>query len=325
MTALMAMIPMHRCWSLDAQRYQMPETISLWMLHAVRVQVAVVYVYAGVAKAQPDWLVHAQPLRIWLGGQGHLPVVGAWITQQWVAHVASWAGCLFDLTIVGWLLWRPTRRVAYVAVIAFHVITWSLFPIGVFPWVMIVSATVFFSPSWCSPQTSDIRSPQHMTSSRLSAFVVAVWCVIQILVPLRSHLYPGDVLWHEQGFRFSWRVMLVEKAGMVEYEVRRGERRWTIYPREWLTPTQVRMMSTQPDMILQFAHHLADVATVPGQPDVEVYAHAWVAAQGRPSARLIDPRTDLARQTRGLANKPWILKKALTKTASTSTLSRRLR
>ena len=44
-----------------------------------------------------------------------------------------------------------------------------------------------------------------------------------------------------------------------------------------------------------------------GLPGVEVRADAFVAYNGRASARLIDPEVDLVRERDGLANKPWIL------------------
>src|SRR5690606_40341744 len=65
---LLAVSPAHRAYSVDAwrngwtQRHVSAGWLSLW-----RVQVGLVYFFAGMAKAQSDWLLHAQPLRIWLG------------------------------------------------------------------------------------------------------------------------------------------------------------------------------------------------------------------------------------------------------------------
>ena len=36
---------------------------------------------------------------------------------------------------------------------------------------------------------------------------------IQLLLPFRYFAYPGELFWNEQGYRFSWRVMLMEKKG----------------------------------------------------------------------------------------------------------------
>ncbi len=55
------------------------------------------------------------------------------------------------------LLWRRTRLVAWVAVVAFHVATWLLFPIGVFPWLMIGVTTIFFEPDWPERIATKVR------------------------------------------------------------------------------------------------------------------------------------------------------------------------
>ncbi len=53
-----------------------------------------------------------------------------------------------------------------------------------------------------------------------------MYLALQVLVPLRFALYPGNPNWTEEAFRFAWRVMLIEKSGSVEYRVatRDGER-----------------------------------------------------------------------------------------------------
>ena len=80
--------------------------VTVW---ALRGQVAVVYVFAGIAKVNPDWLLEAQPMRLWLAARTDRPIVGTWLDEPFVAFACSWAGALFDLTIVGWLLWRRSR------------------------------------------------------------------------------------------------------------------------------------------------------------------------------------------------------------------------
>ena len=89
---------------------------------------------AGVAKLNADWLLEAQPLGIWLQDHTGLPLVGRAFGEPWAAHLFSWCGAGFDLTIVAWLMWKRTRPAAYVVLVVFHVMTYLLFPeIGVFP------------------------------------------------------------------------------------------------------------------------------------------------------------------------------------------------
>jgi hypothetical protein len=66
----------------------------------------------------------------------------------------------------------------------------------------------------------------------------------QLTWPLRYHLYDGDVTWTEDGFRFAWHVMLIEKTGYLVYVARDPAtgRTWRIYPQDDLTPLQTKML-----------------------------------------------------------------------------------
>ena len=120
-----------------------------WTLWTLRFQVGVVYVFAGIAKLNPDWLLHALPLRIWLYQHSDLPLAGPFLPEVWAAYAMSWAGALFDLAVIPALLWRRTRPAAYLALAAFHLLTWILFPrLGIFPWLMMAGALIFFAPDW---------------------------------------------------------------------------------------------------------------------------------------------------------------------------------
>lgn len=283
----------------------------------LRFQVGLVYLFAGLHKLQADWLLEAQPLKLWLLHAQDRFGGPAWLDAWWVAYTASWTGALFDLAIPFLLLWRRTRVLAYIAVVVFHALTAVLFPIGLFPWAMIAVATVFFAPDWPrrlrgrAASAADAAVPAH-TPAPLGAgwFVLGVvWAVLQIAIPLRHLAYPGDDVWTEEAFRFSWKVMLVEKYGTAEFLVRdplTGEER-AHAPSVDLTFKQERMMATQPDMVLQYAHHLRDgYRAIHGRvPEVRVMCR--VMLNGRASAPLIDPDVDLAQQPAGWRPKPWIL------------------
>jgi hypothetical protein len=220
---LLSLLPLHRAFSVDAR---LRPSIALarfpaWWSWALRAQVATVYFYAAIAKATGDWLLHGQPLGIWLSSRGDVPVIGHLLVASWLPLLMSWGGFLYDLTIWIWLSIPRTRPFAYAAVIAFHTVVGILFPIGMFPFIMVIATTVFFSPSWprrLLRRTEAAPAPASSQSSArfgVLAAVLAVHLVIQILVPLRAFAYGGNVLWHEQGMRWSWRVMSREKNGSV--------------------------------------------------------------------------------------------------------------
>jgi vitamin K-dependent gamma-carboxylase len=297
-----------------------------WYL-LLRCQMALVYLFAGFAKLNADWLFAAEPLSTWLRARAHLPWVGPLLAQPQTAYVMSWAGAAFDLTIPFLLAARATRRYAFALALVFHTVVWLLFPIGVFSFVMLVALSVFFEPSWPrralaargghpNPATTEsaitAAPPQGRSVQQRRTLLLlgaAVYLLAQVLIPLRFTLYPGVVNWTEQGFRFAWRVMLVEKAGQVEFRVKSAtpDARFVVNPRTELTALQYRQMATQPDMIWEYAHHLRRRFEAEGYQQVEVFADAWVAFNRRPSQRLIDPEVNLAGIARSLKAQGWVL------------------
>lgn len=312
-------LPLDREFSLRARVHpnQRRGQVRAWVLYLLRFQVGVVYVFGGLGKLGSDWLTYGQPLSIWLSAKTELPGLGQLLGKPWSGPVFSWAGALFDLSIVPLLSWRVTRAPAYLVLVGFHVLTAVLFPIGMFPWLMIVAATLFCSPSW-PRRFSKLwqRAPAKPISSGIAGaplgprlgLAAALYAAIQIALPLRSAFYPGNTLWSEEGFRFSWKVMLIEKVGSLEFEVVDGEgRQYSVSPREYLTPIQARMAATQPDMILELAHWIAHDFTARGHRSVRVYADCEVSFNGRSRHRLVDPRRDLTKEQGGLAASDWLM------------------
>ena len=325
---LMVFLPLNRSLSVDAwlKSRTLWDTVPVGALWLLRGQLAAVYVFAGIAKLNVDWLLEAQPLLIWLQDHTGLPLIGPTLGEAWTAYAFSWGGALFDLTIVGWLTCKRTRPAAYVVLVVFHLMTYLLFPeIGVFPWLMIGAALLFFSPEWPRRLVPKVggqhafaatKSPaptresgQQSSMDALVIVVVAVYVAAQLLLPLRHYAYPGNVRWNEEGYRFAWRVLLTEKVGMVEYRVYDPAtgNRWRAWPEDYLTPIQAERMATQPDMILETAHIIARDFAAQGYESVQVFADVFVSMNGRANSRLVDPDVDLAAVDNSLAPKRWLL------------------
>lgn len=315
---VMAFMPLNAAWSIDATLFRgvRRKTLPAFCTYLLRFQVGLVYTFAGVAKISEDWLLHAQPLNIWLSSRTELPLLGPLLGERWVAFAMSWAGCLFDLSIAWLLLARRTRPFAYGLVIFFHAVTKLLFPIGMFPAIMVVSAMVFFSPSWPrrflpkpSREAPNADPPAAAPRWLRPAMIAAgAYLAVQIFAPLRAHAYGGNVHWHEQGMRFSWRVMVREKNASVTYRVLNPEtgRVVEVSPRAYLTDRQEREFSTQPDMILKLAHHIAEEHAARAGTRVIVTADVIASLNGRIASRLIDPAVNLAAVSDSLAPAHWI-------------------
>jgi len=139
---------------------------------------------------------------------------------------------------------------------------------------------------------------------------LAAWLAFQVLVPLRHLLYPGNASWTAAGHRFAWQMMLREKSGIAEFTVTDPASGRTWHPNllDYLTPRQIRKMATRPDMLLQFAHYLAQTWEREYKlPGVEVRVTTAVSLNGRPPVAMLDPDRDLAAIPRDLRPADWIL------------------
>jgi hypothetical protein len=134
-----------------------------------------------------------------------------------------------------------------------------------------------------------------------------VWIAVQVLLPLRQYLVPGDARWTNEGYRFAWTVLATEKGGRVSFRVHdpATDRSWFTDATNLYTARQWRAMATEPELVRQAAHELAAAQARQGRV-VEVRADAFVSLTGRPAARLVDPTVDLAREPYRI-HQPWIL------------------
>jgi uncharacterized membrane protein YphA (DoxX/SURF4 family) len=322
---LLIMAPAHRHFSLDVVRrpsLRQTQVPRLWIV-VFQAQLAIVYLYAGLAKINYDWLVEAMPLRIWLPAHDKLPLIGAMFRWDVTPYLFSWAGMFYDCTIVFFLLWHRTRPWAFVTVVIFHALTGILFQIGVFPLVMAGAALIFFSEAWHVRVQGRLRrvlglEPMAPASTQATAgtsvprmlqgFFIAYF-VFQLLFPWRYLVYPGNLFWTEEGYRFSWRVMLMEKAGTATFYVKdtRTGREGAVVNSEFLNAHQEKQMAMQPDMILQYAHFLARYYEAKGVSSPAVRAEVYVTLNAQPSQPLIDPHRNLTVLEDGWQPKDWIL------------------
>lgn len=288
-----------------------PPAASRLSIRLLQFQICVVYFFAGVAKLNGDWL-RGEPVRSWLAAAGAPH-------SEAVVYFVAYGGLLFDLSIVPLLLWRRTRVLALLLSLFFHLSNAYLFPLGVFPWFMLAATTLFLPRSWLHrrvPRIADRLAPsiEAPPAARVGArwrwLLVGGFAATQLLLPLRHHLYPGDVAWTEEGHRFAWRMRVKEKLGSAHFRVRPvgSEHEFWLDGRADLREWQIDAMVNRPDMILQYAHYLRDRLGSELGREVEVRCDSRVSLNGRPFAPLIDPDIDLAAEPRTLSAARWIVR-----------------
>ncbi len=326
---LLMLVPAHRYCSIDTLRKPSLKVtqVPAWTILVFKYQLCLIYFFAGLSKLNADWLLHAMPLALWLPAKApSVPLIGSWLRYDWVAYFFSWGGALFDLSIGVLLLLRSTRRAGYTLVIIFHVLTALIFQIGMFPYLMISATLIFFSEEFHVSVLKRLRSlfgrrdapgPEPVVllqmNQRVRNAVVTLVCVhflLQVLMPLRFLLYPGTLFWTEEGYRFSWRVMLMEKSGTTFFYVKDPStgRKFEVNNAGFLTAYQERMMETQPDMMLQYAHILKAQYQQQGIAHPEVTVESYVTLNGRGSRLYIDSTYNLADEKETwFGHKNWIL------------------
>ncbi|EYF07088.1 Vitamin K-dependent gamma-carboxylase [Chondromyces apiculatus DSM 436] len=320
LSLLLAIAPAHRVFSLDRLRAvrraaragtEVPgEGVPRWALWILRFQVAVVYLFGAIAKLNADWL-HGRPLDLWLPARAHLPLIGPLLALPTTALAVAYAGLLIDLAAPFLLLSRRGRPWGIGFLIAFHVANALIFSIGIFPWVMIAALALFPDPGWprrllgrrAVALREDAAGMPRRAVRALGMAALHGYVLVQILVPMRHWLYPGDVAWTESGHRFSWRMKLRnKKAEKLQIHLRdpvTGTRE-KVDPHAWLTTRQVKEMRTNPDLLTDFAHVLADRHEASRGVRPVVTARVMVSLNGHPARLLLDPETDLASEPRGV-------------------------
>jgi len=233
----------------------------------------------------------------------------------------SWCGMLFDLSIGFLLLFKKTRHFAYFFVVIFHLLTAIFFPsIGMFPYIMITSTLIFLSPEFHNKiigkfrqilnyKNKEVKKDTLINGNIFTKSILVILLILQLLIPLRHNLYEGELFWTEQGYKFSWRVMLVEKKGNISFTVidEKSDKRTVINNEDYLTPFQEKQMSFQPEMILQFAYYLKSEFIKNGYAKPNITVDSFVNLNGRLSRRFIKKDVNLLKYKESFKHKDWII------------------
>ncbi len=299
---MMSIVPAHRNFSLDV--ITNPEIKSNFCPNWCRIifilQIGIVYTYAGIAKLNADWL-STDAVAVILESKKSLWLVGDVLQQKWMHCFIAIGGVCFDLFITPLLLWKRTRKWAFMASVFFHLFNSAIFQVGIFPFMGIAMCIFFFSPETIQSLFFKNRTPtlpqQNYAVRKGFIAILILWFTIQIALPSRHWLFDSDVHWTEEGHRLSWRMMLRLKSGYVNFLVidkTTGEKALVVQG-DYLTAKQQRAIASKPDMCWQFLQILKKEYAKKGQKEIEIYATGKVSINAKDAQALYDEQVDLAK------------------------------
>lgn len=141
--------------------------IPLWNIAVIRFQIFIVYFIAGVKKLDADWVggYSMEYLSIhWIFDPFRLLLTDDQI-DYFIVHLG---GLFLDLSAGFLLFFNATRPLGTFFTSSFHIMNSQLFSIGMFPYAMVASTTVFYSASWpksfCSVLPSCLKNRNSSTS-----------------------------------------------------------------------------------------------------------------------------------------------------------------
>ena len=315
-SSIMVILPAHKYASIDVKlnpeikNFSMPQ----WCKWVVVIQLFIVYTYASIAKFYPDWL-DTTFVELLMKSKKDYVLVGNLLQQKWLHYILAYGGILFDGLIVPLLLYKPTRKYAFIVSVFFHLFNSFVLQIGIFPYLSLAFTLFFFEPKTINKlflKRKTLYVGEEVIIPKLKTpliIVSSIYFLIQIGLPLRHHFFEDNVLWTEEGHRLSWRMMLRAKSGDATYWVKNKTtgKSTVIKLDDYLSEKQKRTASTKPDIIWQFAQKLKQRFSEEGQ-DVAVFVDCKVSINGKPYKPLINPEIDLANvEWQALKHSPWIL------------------
>lgn len=322
---LMALMPANRYLSIDANIFTgLKSTVTeKWNYILFKSLIACVYIYAAIAKISPGWVDnHFLPLRlnrsaIWFENEFGQNFFSDFLRERELAEFLAYAGIGFDFLIVPLLLIKPTRKIAFILGMCFHLFNSLTLHIGIFPYFALVMSVFFFSSKEINKlffpfkKTDDFneRSVISPLKRRLTMFFVVGFISIQMYLPIRHWFILGDVLWTEEGHRMAWRMMLRTKTGSGNFEIQLPDK--TLIPvnvYDYLTLNQISSLYTKPDMIWQFAQKLKKEYKKEGKDIKVFYKNGMLKINDGPFHSYINPDIDLANTKWSyFGHQKWIL------------------
>jgi hypothetical protein len=312
---LLIFLPANRYASIDVKQNRILEekTMPYWISLLFIIQIAIVYVYASIAKFYPDWL-DGTFTRNLLSYSTENVTLKELFRQKWFYMFIAYMGIIFDLLIVPLLLFKKTRILALIASLTFHLFNAVFLEIGIFPFFALTFALFFYEPETIrklffkrKAKINEQDLNQHFYGKKIVYFLIIPYLVVQLLLPLRHHFIEGDVLWTEEGHRLSWRMMLRERSGYIIIRIKdlkTGNESVYDYGKN-LTNKQVQNLNTKPDFIWQYCQRIKEEYK---EKPIAIFIDCKNSINRKDYKTLIDPKYDMAKaEWDYFGHNEWIL------------------
>lgn len=320
----------NRCWSVDGRwniNYN-HKHVPLWNYTLLRGQIFLVYFIAGLKKLDLDWVQgHSMP---YLSTHWVFNIFKFALTEDQIdKFIIHWGGFMFDLTIGFFLFFDKSRSLGLMFCLIFNLMNSQLFQIGMFPYMMIASISIFYPYDWPKSfldkmparvkkitlyrelpkhnnhciyvvneknaekcvKNSNIRIRHKMVTGGICLFFL-----IQGFLPYSHWLTKGYNTWTQGLYGYSW-DMMIHNWKFVHTKITVINRQTNEYmyidPEVW---TDSWRWPRHADMVKQFANciqhrinHLYNIS------DIEMYIDVWMSLNGRFTQRIYDPTVDILR------------------------------
>nr|CAH0104565.1 unnamed protein product [Daphnia galeata] len=292
-----------------------------WNYILVKVQIFLLYFYAGVKKMDPEWLGGYSMKN--LGSHRVFTPFKVFLSEETIEYyMVHLGGLILDLTVGFWLLWPKSRPLALFFATSFHVMNAQLFTIGMFPYVCLATLPVFCDDYWskrwiarcpgllrkCLPDaTRKITyvaddSPAAVAgvekrgkNSTFKITLVGLYVVTQLALPWSHSVTQGYNNWTNGLYGYSWDMMVHawETMHVVVTVKDKTTGRINYLDTEVFVRNDKWVGHADMASIYQYAHCVKDRLGAVNMTDVAIYVDVWRSLYGRFQQRLIDPRVNL--------------------------------
>ena len=211
-----------------------------------------------------------------------------------------------------WIVYRPTRRIALIFCVAFHLMNSRLFSIGMFPWVCLAELPLFFDRSWpriiffqskSSENKKRKKNRKRGLREKVTTVFIICYCCIQLVLPYSHFITQGYNSWTNGIYGYSWDMMVhAWETVLVTIKVVENEsqREHFLHPNVFALNDR---WTKHPDMAYQYAHCL-EKQLVKNEPEsilsstnISIYFDVWCSLNGRFQQRFFDPNVNMLSAT----------------------------